>query len=45
MYVSVFVDIKKVTSPPARVHVSKVLERIRTGDNGLAELIESIRKG
>lgn len=43
MYVSVFPDIKKVTRPPAKVHVDKVLERIRTGDNGLKELVHRIR--
>lgn len=45
MHVSVFPDVKKVTRPPARVHVDKVLERIRTGDNGLKELVERIRTG
>jgi energy-coupling factor transporter ATP-binding protein EcfA2 len=45
MNVSVFPDIKKVTRPPAKVNVDKVLERIRTGENGLKELIERIRVG
>lgn len=45
MYVSVFPDVKKVTRPPAKVHVDKVLERIRTGDNGLKELVHQIRTG
>ena len=45
MFVSVFVDVKRVTSPPARVSVSKVLERIRNGNNGLKETIERIRAG
>lgn len=43
MNVSVFADVKKVTQPPAKVHVLTVLDRIRTGDNGLKELIEKIR--
>ena len=43
MNVSVFADVRKVTRPPARVNVDTVLERIRTGDNGLKELITKIR--
>lgn len=44
MQVSVFADVKKVTRPPTKVHVDKVLERIRTGGNGLSELVGRIRK-
>lgn len=43
MHVSVFADVSKVTSPPSRVDVMKVLERIGSGDNGLKELIEEVR--
>ena len=45
MNVSVFPDIKKVTRPPAKVHAMKVLERVRSGENGLKELVEKIRTG
>lgn len=45
MNVSVFPDIKKVTRPPSKVSVTKVIERIRNGDNGLKETIEKIRTG
>ena len=43
MNVSVFPDVTKVTRPPSRVNVDTVLERIQSGDNGLAELIGKIR--
>lgn len=43
MTVSVFADVSKVTSPPSKVDVMKVLERIGSGDNGLRELIEEVR--
>lgn len=41
--VSVFVDVKKMTSPPSKVDVMTVLERIQTGENGLREIIDEIR--
>jgi hypothetical protein len=44
MFVSVFADIRKVTQPPFRVHISKVIDRIRNGENGLAETIGRIRR-
>lgn len=43
MNVSVFVDVKKMTSPPSKVNVMTVLERIGSGANGLKELIDDIR--
>ena len=43
MYISVFADVKKTTSLPSKVHIDKVLDRIKTGENGLKELIEEIR--
>lgn len=45
MHVSVFPDVKKVHKAPSRVEVSKVLERIKTGANGLQETIDKIRSG
>lgn len=45
MDVSVFLNIKQTKSPPSRVNVLKVLERIRNGENGLKKTIEDIRKG
>tara|TARA_R110000737_G_C14624761_1_gene494611 strand:- start:36886 stop:38823 length:1938 start_codon:yes stop_codon:yes gene_type:complete len=43
MIVSVFKDIKDITTAPAKVDVMKVLERIGSGDNGLKEVIEEVR--
>lgn len=45
MNVSVFPSINKTYSPPQKVNVSKVLNRIKHGDKGLKGLIEEIRSG
>jgi|GEM_PF-671013 len=43
MKVSVYKDIKDITTKPVEVDVMKVLERIGSGANGLREIIEEVR--
>lgn len=43
MNVSVFPNVNTITKLPKKVHIDEVLERIRTGDKGVKEIIEKVR--
>jgi hypothetical protein len=43
MYVSIFDNVDVVSKVPVKVHIDKVLERIKTGESGVKENILKIR--
>jgi hypothetical protein len=43
MYVSIFDNVDVVSKAPVKVHIDKVLERIKTGESGVKENILKIR--